>query len=75
MRVKLTPRQRQIARLVVFGCSDKEIALRLGMSYGTVRTHLHRAYVNNGLRGRADLIRAWTREPGAGRERGPDIRG
>lgn len=67
--LRLTMRQRQIARLAVRGCTDKEIAARLGISQATVRTHLRRMYRENRLRSRSDLIRVWTRTPGAGRSR------
>jgi DNA-binding CsgD family transcriptional regulator len=65
--VTFTPRQRQIARLVAHGYADKDVAARLGISVGTVRTHLYRMYDSYHLRGRVDLIRLWIRTPGAGR--------
>ena len=41
----LSPRQRQVAELVLVKClSRKEAALRLGLSHGTLRTHLDRIY-------------------------------
>lgn len=40
---KLTPRQREIVRLLVAGDSQKEIARKLGLRYGTVRQHVMRA--------------------------------
>lgn len=36
----LTPRQRQIADLIVLGLSDKEIAARLNLRVNTVRCHM-----------------------------------
>lgn len=36
---KLTPRQREIARLLAAGYSQKETARKLGVRYGTVRKH------------------------------------
>lgn len=36
---KLTPRQREIARLLAAGYSQKETARQLGVRYGTVRKH------------------------------------
>lgn len=36
---KLTPRQRDVVRLLAQGYSQKEAARRLGMAYGTVRKH------------------------------------
>ncbi len=40
----LTPRERQIARLVAEGMSNKEIARRLDVSQGTVKVHLHNIF-------------------------------
>jgi two-component system response regulator FixJ len=36
---KLTPRQREIARLLAAGYNQKEAARQLGVRYGTVRKH------------------------------------
>jgi DNA-binding NarL/FixJ family response regulator len=38
--LKLTPRQQQIARLLCRGCTNRQMATRLGISAGTVRMHL-----------------------------------
>ena len=35
----LTPREKDIMELIVEGLSNKEIAAKLGLSPGTVRTH------------------------------------
>lgn len=40
----LTPRERQIARLVSNGMSNKEIARRLDVSQGTIKVHLHNIF-------------------------------
>jgi DNA-binding CsgD family transcriptional regulator len=48
-----TARQQEIVRLIASGLSDKEIAGRLDVSVATVRTHLRRLYLVNGLQGRA----------------------
>ncbi|WP_375159367.1 LuxR C-terminal-related transcriptional regulator [Bradyrhizobium sp. RDT46] len=40
----LTPRERQIVRLVAEGMSNKEIARRLDVSQGTVKVHLHNIF-------------------------------
>jgi DNA-binding NarL/FixJ family response regulator len=40
----LTPRERQIARLVAEGMSNKEIARLLDVSQGTVKVHLHNIF-------------------------------
>ena len=47
----LAPRQRQaVALRYLGGLSDKEVALALGISLGSVKTHIHRGL--NGLRSR-----------------------
>jgi DNA-binding CsgD family transcriptional regulator len=51
--LKLSARQHEVLGLVAHGCSDKEIAERLGISIGTVKTYLCRAYRQNGFRNRA----------------------
>lgn len=47
----LTPRERETVRLVALGLRTGEMSSRLGISEGTVKTHLHRVYhklkVNN----------------------------
>lgn len=51
----LTPRERDIAMLVARGCTDRDIARVLGISFGTVRTHLNRAMAKRGCANRAEL--------------------
>ncbi len=58
-RMHLTPRQSEIIALVASGLSDKEIALRLGLSNRTVRTHLERLYQEYRLHNRAEAVAAW----------------
>lgn len=36
----LTERELEVARLKACGLADKEVAKELGISYGTVRTHI-----------------------------------
>ena len=55
-RVLLTPRETEIARLVLKGLSSPEIAHVLGMSDKTVRQHLTRVYEKHGVRGRGELV-------------------
>lgn len=40
----LTPRQTEILRLIVAGCSNREIAERLQLTEGTVKQHTHAIY-------------------------------
>ena len=49
---RLTPRQRDILKLLCQGLANKEIALQLGMSNNTVRTHLMLAFRVLGVRSR-----------------------
>jgi RNA polymerase sigma factor (sigma-70 family) len=41
---RLTPRQNDLLRLVAAGHTNTQIARRLGISEGTVRTHLENIY-------------------------------
>jgi len=52
---RLTPRQLEIARLVAQGCTNAEVAKRLAISEGTVKTHLHMLYKKLGIGGRLEL--------------------
>jgi two-component system nitrate/nitrite response regulator NarL len=53
---RLTDRQLEITKLVVRGLSNREIAHRLAISEGTVKSHLHKLYERLGIRGRVDLV-------------------
>lgn len=53
---KLSPREREIAELVVKGVRNQEIAAMLGIAPGTVKIHLHRIYEKLGVASRADLV-------------------
>ncbi len=59
---KLTNRQDQIARLVLTGASNKQIARDLGISEGTVKLHMKAVFDRLGIRSRALLAAQW-REP------------
>jgi DNA-binding NarL/FixJ family response regulator len=52
----LTGRQQQVATLVCVGLSNKKIAEKLGVSEGTVKTHLHAIYDKLHLRSRTEII-------------------
>jgi DNA-binding CsgD family transcriptional regulator len=59
-----TARQGQILELAAQGQSDKEIAVALGISVHTVRSHLQRLYRTHGLTNRAEAVAAWAaKEP------------
>jgi DNA-binding CsgD family transcriptional regulator len=59
MTIKATPRQRQILELAALGHSDKEIATLLGISVPTVRSHLGRLFLVNGLHNRTEAVSKW----------------
>jgi two-component system nitrate/nitrite response regulator NarP len=51
----LTPRERDIARLVELGLRNKDIARQVLITEGTVKMHLHNIYSKLGLQGRTEL--------------------
>jgi DNA-binding NarL/FixJ family response regulator len=55
--VALSPREREVIRLIAFGHSGKEIARTLGISPRTVETHRSRSMDKLGLHSVADLVR------------------
>lgn len=52
----LPPRQAEIARHILCGRSDKQIANEVGIAVATVRTHLDRLLGKFGLNDRAELL-------------------
>jgi DNA-binding CsgD family transcriptional regulator len=57
---RLTPRQQDLLRLLAAGHTNTQIARRLGISEGTVRTHLENIYERLGVSSRtAAVIRAF----------------
>jgi two-component system response regulator FixJ len=53
----LTPREREVMTLVVGGCSNKEIAARLGVSAKTVEAHRNKVMEKTQAGSVADLVR------------------
>ncbi|MGP4027953.1 LuxR C-terminal-related transcriptional regulator [Actinomadura sp. 3N407] len=53
----LTPTERSVVELAVRGLSNPEIAARLFMSRGTVKTHLAHVYAKLGVANRTELAR------------------
>jgi DNA-binding NarL/FixJ family response regulator len=49
-------REAELIRLVSQGLRNKEIAARLGITEGTVKTHLHRLYEKLGVTSRVELV-------------------
>jgi DNA-binding CsgD family transcriptional regulator len=52
----LTMRQRQLLELVGQGCTNHQVARRLGVSEGTVRTHLNNIYSRLGVASRTAAV-------------------
>ena len=50
--LELTPREEEILALLAEGCSNAEVARRLVLSVGTVKTHVHRILTKTGASGR-----------------------
>lgn len=59
----LTPREIEIVKMVAEGHGNREVAERLFISEGTVKTHLHTIYEKLGFKGRVQLV-AYVRENG-----------
>ena len=57
----LTERERQVVELYAQACKPAAIAFRLGITPGSVKTHLDRAQKRLGLSSRADLAELWWR--------------
>jgi len=58
----LSPRERDVAALACLGHTNKQIAVRLGISPETVKTHLRNALIKFSLRSRSELrlsLQAW----------------
>ena len=53
---RLTPRQAGLLRLLAAGHTNSQIARRLGISEGTVRTHLENIYERLGVSSRAAAV-------------------
>ncbi|MEM8534296.1 MAG: LuxR C-terminal-related transcriptional regulator [Chloroflexota bacterium] len=56
LREALTDREREILQLIATGLSNSEIAQRLVVSVGTVKTHSHHIYSKLGVRNRVEAV-------------------
>ena len=55
---RLSPRRREVARLILDGASNKDIARRLGISVGTAKDHVHAILTSLGFSSRQTMIAA-----------------
>ncbi|MEQ0564004.1 response regulator transcription factor [Amycolatopsis sp. NEAU-NG30] len=62
-RIPLTDRELSVLRLVAQGCSNLEVATRLGLSQSTIKTHVSRMLSRLDLRSRTQLA-AFARDLG-----------
>ncbi|MGI5129455.1 alpha/beta fold hydrolase [Pseudonocardia sp. CA-107938] len=56
----LTPRQREVAELVSHGCTNREIAARLGIDERSAEGHVERIRLRLGFRSRAQIAAWWS---------------
>jgi two-component system sensor kinase FixL len=56
-RTALNPRELEVLRLVVQGLANKEIAVRLAISEGAVKSTLQQLFGKSGVRSRSQLVR------------------
>ena len=52
----LSPREKKVLSLVALGYSDKQIAVKLGISYGTVRNHVDKAVLKLNAQNRTHAV-------------------
>jgi DNA-binding CsgD family transcriptional regulator len=64
-RVELTPQELQIARFVIEGASNREVAAKLFVSRRTVEHHLSKVFAKLGIASRVELARALAEHEGA----------
>ena len=58
--IKITPRDAQVLKLLVQGCSNKEIASQLKISPRTVKQHLRTMFLRAGIRDGRKRVRLAT---------------
>jgi len=57
----ITNRERHVVKLVSEGCSNKEIAARLGLTEGTVKIYVSHIYIKLSIENRVQLALWWIR--------------
>lgn len=55
-RAPLTPRERDVAALVIAGVSTRDVATRTGLTVSTVNTYLKRIFAKLGVHSRVELV-------------------
>jgi DNA-binding NarL/FixJ family response regulator len=63
VELRLTPREREVLRLVAAGCGNKDIARTCALSEDTVKHHLTRLFVKTGAANRIELARCASSQP------------
>lgn len=58
-RPRLSARESQVLALLVEGCRDKELAIRMGTSESTARTYVRRALQKIGVSSRTQAVAIW----------------
>lgn len=64
MKTKLTKREQEVWQVLAWGCTNKEIAFRLGIAEHTVEQHLKALYVKLEVRNRAEATRCYWQTAG-----------
>jgi DNA-binding CsgD family transcriptional regulator len=59
IRFSLSNRELAVFRYVANGCTNKEIALNLGVEVSTVKTHINNLYTKIDCTSRKDAIEVW----------------
>jgi DNA-binding CsgD family transcriptional regulator len=63
----LTPREREVARLMARGLTNPQIAEELGIGFGTAKTHVSQVIAKLGVSTREEATAAWRSEQRFGR--------
>jgi len=59
MKTELTKREQEVWQVLAWGCTNKEIAFRLGITEHTVEQHLKAVYIKLQVRNRAEATRCY----------------